>query len=207
MATEHAAPSGKIGPHPLYRKPRHHLENAKGEWRECHWEEAVWRKYGQDNSVAVPDLWARVLSYQVMLRNTNKGDAGWGEIDLLAVTANVLPTVIELKGENSKESPLRMLVEGFAYAIAVKKCWEVFGPQFTSRIGTMNLPSHGASPESTPSSALHLFDTGRAACKSAVFDQLVRFFINLLRLWQNGVSRSRSPQCTIKERINLDCQI
>jgi hypothetical protein len=126
-ATEEAAPCGKIGPHPLVREPRPHLANPKERWRECHWEEALWRKYGQDNSAAVPGLWARVLSYQIMLRNTND-DKGWGEIDLLAVTETGFPTIIELKGDTCRESPLRLLVEGCAYAIAVKKCWEIFGP-------------------------------------------------------------------------------
>src|SRR5438045_3033811 len=75
------APCGNEGPHPLFRDPRPHLADPRDEWRECHWEEALWRKYGQDNSAAVPGLWARLISYQVMLRDTNKGDAGWGEID------------------------------------------------------------------------------------------------------------------------------
>jgi hypothetical protein len=145
LATEQAAPSGPKGPHSLFREPRPHLASPKSEWRECHWEEALWRKYGQDNSAAVPGLWARLLSYQVMLRNTNEGDAGWGEIDLLAVTENGLPAIVELKQESCKEPPLRLLVEGCAYAIAVRKCWDVFGPRFTSRIANVKFgsqPSH-----------------------------------------------------------------
>jgi len=141
LATEQAAPCGNKGPHPLFRDPRPHLANPKGEWRECHWEEALWRKYGQDNSAAVPGFWSRLLSYQVMLRNTNKGDAGWGEIDLLAVTANGSPAVVELKQEGCKKSPLRLLMEGCAYAIAVKKCWSAFGPRFVARIANIELAS------------------------------------------------------------------
>lgn len=88
-ATKEAAPCGKKGPHPLTRDQRLHLENPEGTWRECHWEEALWRKYGKDTSEPVPGLWERILSYQVMLRNENAKDAGWGEIDLLAVGATV----------------------------------------------------------------------------------------------------------------------
>jgi hypothetical protein len=34
-----------------------------------------------------------------------------------------LPAVIELKQENAKDTPLRMLAEGLAYACAVRKGW------------------------------------------------------------------------------------
>jgi hypothetical protein len=149
LATKQAAPHGNKGPHPLLRKPRPKLENPQKEWQECHWEEALWRKYGQDNSVVVPGLWARILSYQVMLRNTND-DKGWGEIDLLAVAESGLPTIIELKRDTSKESPLRLLVQGCAYAIAVKECWDVFGPTFASRIATMKFPPHRSEPKNIP---------------------------------------------------------
>jgi hypothetical protein len=127
--TRQEAPYGEPGPHPLIRKPRHNLENSIGKWREAHWEEALWRKYAKDNSQRVPDLWARILSYQVMLRNTNT-DTDWGEIYLFGVTDFGVPVAEEVKGENCKQSPLQMFLEGCAYAIALQKAWPVLLPKF-----------------------------------------------------------------------------
>jgi hypothetical protein len=47
----------------------------------------------------------------------------WGKIDLLGVSPQGLPVVVELKQENSKDSPLMMLVEAAKYAIALRKAW------------------------------------------------------------------------------------
>ena len=139
-ATKHAAPCGEPGPHPLMRVPRPNLEHCRSQLRECHWEESLWRKYGQDSSDPVPGLWARILSYQVMLRNENDADAGWGEIDLLGVTANGLPVVVELKSESCREPPLRMLVEGCAYGIALQ-CNNVFTQHFQQRLSEIRFGS------------------------------------------------------------------
>jgi hypothetical protein len=139
-ATEAAFRSGEYGPHPVNREPRTKLENPTGEFRESHWEEALWRKYHHEGSGVVDGLWARILSYQAMLRGNNRDDAGWGEIDLLAVTAEGSPVIVELKREPSSETPLRMLPEGLANAVAIRKCWQIFGPNFNSRITTLGLP-------------------------------------------------------------------
>src|SRR5690606_13284138 len=63
-----------------------------------------------------------IQTYQMPLQGT-RADRGWGKIDLLGSTFQALPAVIELKQEKAKDTPLRMLVEGLAYACAVRKGW------------------------------------------------------------------------------------
>ena len=63
-----------------------------------------------------------IQTYQMPLRGTRE-DRRWGMIDLVGATPNSLPVVIELKQEGASDTPLRMLVEGLAYACAVRKAW------------------------------------------------------------------------------------
>jgi Holliday junction resolvase-like predicted endonuclease len=105
-------------------KPRelNRLSNARGIWDERHWEEACYHRWSSGAVGLAPSIpFRKTVSYQVMLRNTN-ADKGWGEIDLLAASADQLPVVIELKSRTS-EYLLRAVVEGVAYAVAVKKAW------------------------------------------------------------------------------------
>jgi hypothetical protein len=76
----------------------------------------------QRASEFVPGVCSSIVSYQVMLRDTNS-DKRWGEVDLLGRSPEGWPIVIELKGASSNEPPLRGIVEGVAYAIAIRKAW------------------------------------------------------------------------------------
>ena len=49
--------------------------------------------------------------------------SGWGCVDLVGISPKNLPVIIELKAGQSKESPLRMLLEAASYAIALRKIW------------------------------------------------------------------------------------
>jgi hypothetical protein len=64
-----------------------------------------------------------IQTYQMPLQGTRRIDPGWGKIDLVGATTDALPVVIELKKESATDPPLRMLVEGLAYACAVRKAW------------------------------------------------------------------------------------
>jgi Holliday junction resolvase-like predicted endonuclease len=98
------------------------LCNAHSKWDEKHWEEACYHKWsGESVGLALSIPFRKTVNYQVLLRNTNE-DKGWGEIDLLAASADDLPVVIELKSKIS-EYLLRAVVEGLAYAVAIKKAW------------------------------------------------------------------------------------
>jgi len=69
-----------------------------------------------------------LLAYQVPLYDQRKKDS-WGAIDLVGVSTNHLPVVIEVKQELSEESPLRMLLQAAAYAVSIQNAWR---PKFRS---------------------------------------------------------------------------
>lgn len=89
----------------------------------------------------------RIVAEQVPLfDNRDKGQ--WGHIDLLGVRKSS-PVVIELKRKPSasangvtkaSETPLRMMLEGLAYAIALKK-HESFWGDWKQLMSTLGLPS------------------------------------------------------------------
>lgn len=121
------APVRKVGhPYPLDRKDRHNLTSSVKPL-EKHWEEAIFRKWktrkGKKGGVGlnrgVP--FRKVVSYQVMLRETNK-NCGWGELDLFGATKENVPVAIELK-IYPKEYLLRAIVEILAYGVAIRKAW------------------------------------------------------------------------------------
>jgi hypothetical protein len=125
-ATKRRAPVRAKQPYPLFRDAAGAPTNE-----EVRWERAIWSEWherrGED---FIPGLCRSVLSYQVMLRDTNE-DTGWGEVDLLGRSPEGAPIVIELKGASNTETPLRGIVEGVAYAIAVRKAWSpCFGKQW-----------------------------------------------------------------------------
>jgi hypothetical protein len=108
-------------PYPLVRRDRHNL-TPNVPPLEKHWEEAIfrkWKKADDDLDSRVP--FRKVVSYQVMLRETNK-NRGWGELDLLGATAENIPVAIELK-IYPKEYLLRAIVEVLAYGVVIRKAW------------------------------------------------------------------------------------
>lgn len=90
---------------------------------EARWEEALYHQWKGGNCDGVPDAWKRIVHYQVMLRDENAKDAGWGEVDLLGMSNEGVPVVIELKGPTASDTPASMLVQAAAYAIALRKAW------------------------------------------------------------------------------------
>lgn len=108
-------------PYALDRKYRFSLTSSDSPL-EKHWEEAIFRKWEIDEAGLDPQVpFRKIVSYQVMLRNTNK-DLRWGELDLLGATAKNVPVAIELKIKPS-EYLLRAIVEVLAYGVAIRKAW------------------------------------------------------------------------------------
>src|SRR4051794_30593228 len=118
--TEAAAPVRKR-PYQLAQPSR--LFRRTGETER---ERALWAEYGvsaEPHRPLLPEICGPVLTCQTMLRNTNK-DEGWGEVDLLGLRPITLtPVVVELQDGRGSDTPLRGIVEGAAYAIALRKAW------------------------------------------------------------------------------------
>ena len=97
--------------------------------REACIERAIFRKWGPvtriscKDSAFLPSVCQFIQTYQMPLQDKRR-DAAWGKIDLVGVSFEWLPVVIELKEGKSVETPLRMLVEAAGYAVAVSKAWK-----------------------------------------------------------------------------------
>lgn len=92
------------------------------------------------------DLWKGICARQIPLFDA-AARAGWGEIDLMAVAIGGHPIVIELKlhKERNPEPPQRPLFEGAAYAVALKKCWSSFWPEWDAVLSSIEFDSQEVS--------------------------------------------------------------
>jgi len=101
--------------------------------RERFWELAISQRWGK-TPCTVTDTWWRILAYQVPLFDQRTQNA-WGSIDLLGCTVEFEPCVIELKkepgvkksgGTEGTETPLRIVLEAAAYAVALREHWAFY---------------------------------------------------------------------------------
>lgn len=72
--------------------------------------------------VFLRDFCDRIVSYQLPLFKDKK-KSGWGYVDLVGISPSGGPVVIELKDEDSNDTPLRMLIEATAYGLALRRAW------------------------------------------------------------------------------------
>jgi hypothetical protein len=91
---------------------------------EALWERALWAKYSDpEASPSVPGAWFRIVTYQLPLQDT-RHDVGWGHIDLLGISYQGLPTVVELKRPSAHNvTPAQILIQAAAYALALRNAW------------------------------------------------------------------------------------
>jgi len=143
-ATFEAAPKRRQG-FQLDRDPTIEIDTTE---RERRWERAALRRWNASGLSPVARCWDRLISFQVPLFDKQE-KASWGYIDLLGVILKGTPVVVELKkepatnpvgGTKASESPLRMVLEAAAYAIALRKNWGRFRPEFVQRLKTLELP-------------------------------------------------------------------
>jgi len=130
-ATRKAAPRrrARLG----YRINRPHdgqtpLENIGRPLSERRLEAALFVEYLHDPLFAVPELWQRLVAYQVPLFN-HRARRGWGNIDLLGLTADGDPVLVELKTGESSDSPLHALLQASTYKVALEKNWTWVQPE------------------------------------------------------------------------------
>jgi len=144
-ATEDAVPERKGG-FKLDRKTPQSIDESS---RERIWEAAVKQRWSDPGLSAVKGCWDRVIAFQVPLYAAQT-KSSWGYIDLLGVVGNTIPTVIELKkdprarptgGTDSSESPLRIVLEAAAYALALRVNWKYFKVEFSQRLGELGRPN------------------------------------------------------------------
>jgi hypothetical protein len=94
---------------------------------EDRWERTIWRKFrpadGNQPKSSFHPLAPTILTYQLPIFGEGTR-GGWEKIDLVGVSADSLPVVIELKGENANDSPLAVVLEAVRYGIAVRHLWE-----------------------------------------------------------------------------------
>lgn len=116
------------------------------------WERALLMRFQQPGMLPVPRGWKRLIAFQVPLYSQQQQE-GWGEIDLLGAYEGV-PSIIELKRSPSSslegvvdqtETPLRMVLEATAYAVAVRRNWTALREEFIARcqflgMDTNNVP-------------------------------------------------------------------
>ena len=91
---------------------------------EVKWERAMYGKWGPGPvaSGEYVSVCPRIQAFQTPLQASRK-DRCWGDIDLLGIGADFLPVPNELKRRDSRDSPLRMLVQVAAYGFAVLEAW------------------------------------------------------------------------------------
>jgi Holliday junction resolvase-like predicted endonuclease len=86
---------------------------------------AIWIQYGccaGGKKEFLLGICRCILSREVPLYSDSK-DSGWGEIDLVGVSSKGTPVVVELKPAESKDTPLKMLIQAASYGVALRKAW------------------------------------------------------------------------------------
>src|SRR2546428_649379 len=112
-------------------------------------EARIWSRWRFDGPATgeEPALWANLVGIQVPLFDS-RHKRGWGHIDLLGIDKSEasVPVVVELKTGNSKEVPLRPVLEVVAYAIALRKNWDRFKEELRVQLGKKYTPCNDDVP-------------------------------------------------------------
>lgn len=104
-------------------------------------EQLLYLAYGPGGSLGRTDVWSQLIAFQVPLYGQRVRN-GWGHIDLMALTREGHPVVIELKKHDAQDTPLRAMIEGVANAVAVTENW----PAMCDEIREMSARRHVDAP-------------------------------------------------------------
>lgn len=116
--------------------------------RERRLEAAMLRRWKVPGMWPIPGGWGQLVAFQVPLFSQEQKE-GWGYIDLLGVNSAGLPVVVELKKSpnamtdgktGSAETPLRMVLEAAAYAVALRKNWPRFRSEWITHLTLLQIP-------------------------------------------------------------------
>ena len=155
-ATQEGAPKRSQG-YALGRSATVEIDKTE---RERRWERAVFERWRSSGLSPVKNCWDRIVAFQIPLFDQQE-KGGWGYIDLLGILGRDV-CVVELKkepatkrsgGTDSSESPLRMVLEAAAYAIALRVNWQQFREELVAHMLTLgkDASSCGNLPEDAPS--------------------------------------------------------
>ena len=113
-------------------------------------ESAIMARWSSPNMASIRGAWQRMVAFQVPLFG-DRDRSSWGYIDLLGVNPQGLPVVVELKKSPTalaegttanSETPLRMLLEAAAYAVALRRNWsEGFRAEWIERLRGPDIPN------------------------------------------------------------------
>lgn len=122
-------------------------ESINDRRRERQLEAAMLHRWNRPGMWPIPGGWERLVAFQVPLFSQQQMEQ-WGYIDLLGVSAGGLPVVVELKKSpetetdgktKSSETPLRMVLEAAAYAVALRKNWPLFRKEWADHLTSLGL--------------------------------------------------------------------
>lgn len=108
---------------------------------ERRWEMELFLRWGERNR-QISGVWDHLVAFQVPLFDQKQKD-GWGYIDLMGINSSGVPVIVELKRSpcaskrgvtQESETPLRMVLEAAAYAVAVRKNWKQIREQIRIRL-------------------------------------------------------------------------
>jgi hypothetical protein len=142
-ATFDAAPLRTQGFH-LHRPANAAMHRTQ---RERKLEAAMLQRWNKEGS-PISKRWERLVAAQIPLFDARQ-KRYWGYIDLLGTSLQGVPIVIELKkspssrsgrGTDSSETPLRMVMEAAAYAIALRKNWPAFRSEWIYHLKILRIP-------------------------------------------------------------------
>jgi hypothetical protein len=110
-----------------YLLDRSERRNPVDSQRERLLEKAIWKEwnqpaFSQHGKPFIASTCHHIQTFQMPLQG-RRTDKSWGKIDLVGVTDCGLPAILELKKEKATDTPLRMVIEGLAYAVAVRWAW------------------------------------------------------------------------------------
>lgn len=102
-------------------------------------EREAWCHWSSPSAVPVPGAWERLVTYQMPLRNSRE-DKAWGNVDLVGMSPEGLPVVVECKAGGSDDPILRVMIQALAYGIAIQSAWPKLRPHWLKATSHLRKP-------------------------------------------------------------------
>ena len=102
-------------------------------------EREAWCHWSPSSADPVRGAWERLVTYQMPLQNS-RADKAWGKVDLVGMSPEGLPVVVELKGDRSKDPVLKVMIQALAYGIAIQSAWPRLRPHWLKATSHLRSP-------------------------------------------------------------------